>query len=76
MPQHNFGQSIKGLPITQHKCDACRETVAGKVFHMANGIIYCDECFKRLTCVTCDLRKTCRSAYDLYNLDGDCLESK
>lgn len=29
-----------------------------------------------ITCDTCDMRTTCRSAYDIYNTDGDCLEDK
>lgn len=29
-----------------------------------------------ITCDTCDDKHTCRSAFDMYNLDGDCLEEK
>jgi len=29
-----------------------------------------------ITCDGCDQRFTCRSAYDAYNTDGDCLEDK
>ena len=29
-----------------------------------------------ITCDTCEARFTCRSAYDAYNTDGDCLEDK
>lgn len=28
------------------------------------------------TCATCNAEETCESAWDLYNTDGDCLESK
>lgn len=28
------------------------------------------------TCDNCRARRTCPSAYDLYNVDGDCLEDK
>ena len=30
----------------------------------------------KITCDTCDKRTTCRSAYDMYNTNGDCLEDK
>lgn len=30
----------------------------------------------RFTCFRCPEAATCRSAYDLYNTDGDCLEDK
>lgn len=29
-----------------------------------------------ITCSKCNLQSVCRSAFDLYNTDGDCLESK
>lgn len=29
-----------------------------------------------MTCDTCQDRNTCRSRYDTYNTDGDCLEDK
>ena len=28
------------------------------------------------TCYNCPLQRTCKSAYDLYNVDGYCLEDK
>jgi hypothetical protein len=30
----------------------------------------------KITCDTCDKRTTCRSAFDIYNTDGECLEDK
>ena len=28
------------------------------------------------TCDNCSEKETCKSAYDIYNSDGDCLEAK
>lgn len=32
--------------------------------------------FSDFTCSTCNLAETCRSRFDFYNVDGDCLEDR
>ena len=34
------------------------------------------ELIERFSCINCEVQGTCPYAYDLYNLDGDCLMEK
>lgn len=81
IPEYNLPvdyEKLKGDRDTPMTDEQLRVAVATATIHLKRaGMLKRGELVEDvMTCVNCKISRVCRSAFDTYNTDGDCLEDK